>query len=173
MLLCNQCQWNHNLRYYCKYSELQRDRRGFRKWKRVDIEESQVYQTIFKTSDEEDGLIVSATEKVIIKDNAPDADTLRSKCNWYKCSIEWYFRYQSRDMRMRSTFVSLLTGIWITWHLMNMIEKEKDSYEYIKVHIMRLLNVNISYAQNEHVINITYLMNIILTRSTFFEFCLM
>jgi len=76
-------------RYSCKYSELVRIREGvFKKWKKVYVEESKVYQTVFKTSDEDDGLIVSATEKVIIKDNAPDADTLRSKCNWYKCSID-------------------------------------------------------------------------------------
>lgn len=76
-------------RYYDKNSKLIRNRGGvFKKWKRVDIEVSQVIQTIFITSDEDDGLIVSATEKVIIKDSAPDADTLRSKCNWYKCSIE-------------------------------------------------------------------------------------
>ena len=62
-------------RYYYKDNSLIRNRGGvFKKWKRVDIEESKVYQTVFKTSDEDDGLIVSATEKVIIKDHAPDAD---------------------------------------------------------------------------------------------------
>jgi len=76
-------------RYYSKDSKLIRNRGGIiKKWKKVYIEESKVYQTVFKTSDEDDGLVVSATEKVIVKDNAPDADTLRSKCNWYKCSIK-------------------------------------------------------------------------------------
>ena len=72
-------------RYHCKYSELQRIRKS--KYHRVDMEKSQVIQTVFKTSDEDEGLVVSATEKIIISENAPDADALRAKCNWYKCTI--------------------------------------------------------------------------------------
>ena len=56
-------------RYYCKYN---RDGRVSSRYRWVDIEQtqSQVIQTVFKTSND-DGLVVSATEKVIIRDNAP------------------------------------------------------------------------------------------------------
>ena len=57
-------------RYYCKYN---RDGRVSSRYRWVDIEQtqSQVIQTVFKTSNDDDGLVVSATEKVIIRDNAP------------------------------------------------------------------------------------------------------
>lgn len=76
-------------RYYCKYN---RDGRVSSRYRWVDIEQtqSQVIQTVFKTSNDDDGLVVSATEKVIIRDNAPDADVLRGRCNWYTCGIDGY-----------------------------------------------------------------------------------
>ena len=56
------------------HTELQRIRKN--KYKRVDIERSQVNRTVFKTSDEDDGLVVSATEKVITREKMHQMQTL-------------------------------------------------------------------------------------------------
>ena len=77
-------------RYHYKYNRGGRILSRYRYWVDTEQTKSQVIQTVFKTSNDDDGLVVSATEKVIIRDNAPDADVLRGRCNWYTCGIDGY-----------------------------------------------------------------------------------
>ena len=49
---------------------------------------SKVYLSTFTTSKDQDGLVVSQNDKVLIAKNAPSGDELRARCNWYTCIPE-------------------------------------------------------------------------------------
>lgn len=52
-----------------------------------NAEVSKVIQSTFITQ-EEDGLVVSEMEKVLVNRNAPSAESLRYRCNWSSCALE-------------------------------------------------------------------------------------
>ena len=53
-----------------------------------DNKRSKVYLSTFTTSKEQDGLVISQNDKVLIAKNAPSGDELRARCNWYTCIPE-------------------------------------------------------------------------------------
>ena len=49
---------------------------------------SRVIRSTFRTSDDLDGLVVSQTDEVLVKEDAPSAESLAQKCNWSSCTVE-------------------------------------------------------------------------------------